>query len=98
MSASKSVLGYRQLLSRQIWRRSALLQHSAVVRLLGTLALEFLRAFAEQTPVLLEDAEVGSVAGFVVACQVQAMSVWCSTQSLQVIRTVSVVGLHGVGF
>lgn len=48
-----------------------LLQYSPIIEVLGTLALELLRALTKQTPVLLEDSEVGGVAGLVFAYEVE---------------------------
>lgn len=67
-----SVAGLNRLGQRV--RKRRLLQHSAIVIVLGAFSLEFLRALTKQTPVLLEDAEVGCVAGFVVSYQTEVQS------------------------
>lgn len=67
-----SVAGLNRLGHRL--RKRRLLQHSAIVVVLGAFSLEFLRTLTKQTPVLLENAKVGCVAGFVVSYQTEVQS------------------------
>ena len=48
--------------------RQNLLENGTVVYIFGGLAEELRRRISQDEPVLLEDAEVGSVAGLAVAC------------------------------
>lgn len=67
MSFSRSLLRRGQQCATRCQGLANLHQDGTVIDLLGGLALELGRGLAQHHPVLLEDAEVGRIAGLAVA-------------------------------